>query len=136
MDRSRLEVPEFVFIFAMMIAFLYAMLADLMGLSGIVGAFIARVAFEGVGLKNTRTSGSAEYLQIIFASIFFVSLGSSRTSGAYPEIIVFLAVLTLVAIATKVVGCACRPGDGMCRRTLSSSGSGWRRGARWRDDSP
>ncbi len=120
MDRSRLaqKYPEFVFIFAMMIAFLYAMLADLMGLSGIVGAFIAGVAFEGVGLKNSKdVREGAEYLQIIFASIFFVSLGILADFRALtPEIIVFLAVLTLVAIATKVVGCGLPArAMGMCR---------------------
>ncbi len=120
MDASNLarKYPEFVFIFAMMIAFLYAMLADLMGLSGIVGAFIAGVAFEGVGLRNSKdVREGAEYLQIIFASIFFVSLGILADFQALtPDIIVFLVALTLVAIATKVIGCGLPArAMGMCR---------------------
>ncbi|MCM2467004.1 cation:proton antiporter [Methanoculleus oceani] len=120
MDRSKLarKYPEFVFIFAMMIAFLYAMLADLMGLSGIVGAFIAGVAFEGVGLRNSKdVREGAEYLQIIFASIFFVSLGILADFQALtPDIIIFLVALTLVAIATKVIGCGLPArAMGMCR---------------------
>jgi len=39
------KYPEFLFIFAMMVAFFYAMCAELVGLSGIVGAFIARSPF-------------------------------------------------------------------------------------------
>ncbi|WP_301665071.1 cation:proton antiporter [Methanoculleus frigidifontis] len=116
-DLAR-KYPEFVFIFAMMIAFLYAMFADLMGLSGIVGAFIAGVAFEGVGLRNSKdVKEGAEYLQIIFASIFFVSLGILADFTALTsEILVFLVALTVVAIITKVVGCGLPArAMGMCR---------------------
>lgn len=109
LDRSAIagKYPEFVFIAAMMIAFLYAMFADLVGLSGIVGAFLAGVSMEKVGLKKSRDlKEGAEYLQIIFASIFFVSLGvlvdvHELTPGA----IIFLIALTMVGIITKVAGC-------------------------------
>ena len=84
--------PEFLFIFAMMMAFLYAMLAEVVGLSAIVGAFIAGVSFEGVRLHQSRNlKEGAEYLQIIFASIFFVSLGILADFHALtPKIVVFL----------------------------------------------
>jgi Kef-type K+ transport system membrane component KefB len=99
--------PEFIFIFAMMMAFLYAMLAEAVGLSAIVGAFIAGVSFERVQLNRSRSlKEGADYLRIIFAAIFFVSLGILADFHALtPEIVVFLIVLTLVAIITKVIGC-------------------------------
>jgi Kef-type K+ transport system membrane component KefB len=101
------KYPEFIFIFAMMMAFLYAMLAELVGLSAIVGAFIAGVSFEGVRLYRSKSlKEGAEYLQIIFASIFFVSLGILADFHALtPEVGVFLIALTIIAIITKVVGC-------------------------------
>ncbi len=101
------KYPEFIFIFAMMMAFLYAMLAEFVGLSAIVGAFIAGVSFEGVRLNRSRDlKEGADYLQIIFASIFFVSLGILADFHALtPEIVFFLIVLILVAIITKVIGC-------------------------------
>ena len=101
------KYPEFIFIFAMMMAFLYAMLAELVGLSAIVGAFIAGVSFEGVRLYQSKSlKEGADYLQIIFASIFFVSLGILADFHALtPEVVVFLIALTIVAIVTKVVGC-------------------------------
>ncbi len=101
------KYPEFIFIFAMMMAFLYAMLAELVGLSAIVGAFIAGVSFEGVRLYRSKDlKEGAEYLQIIFASIFFVSLGILADFHAItPEVVVFLIALTIVAIITKVIGC-------------------------------
>jgi Kef-type K+ transport system membrane component KefB len=101
------KYPEFIFIFAMMMAFLYAMLAELVGLSAIVGAFIAGVSFEGVRLYRSKSlKEGAEYLQIIFASIFFVSLGILADFHALtPEVVAFLIALTIIAIITKVVGC-------------------------------
>jgi len=101
------KYPEFIFIFAMMVAFLYAIGAELVGLSAIVGAFIAGVSFKNVELSQSHSLKlGAEYLQIIFASIFFVSLGIIADFHALtPEIVVFLAVLTIIAILTKVVGC-------------------------------
>ncbi len=49
LDRSRFarKFPEFIFIFAMMMAFFYAMMAELTGLSAIVGAFIAGSLVRG-----------------------------------------------------------------------------------------
>jgi Kef-type K+ transport system membrane component KefB len=101
------KFPEFIFIFAMMVAFLYAMCAEMVGLSAIVGAFIAGVSFEGVELSHSKNfREGAEYLQIIFASIFFVSLGIlADVNAVTPGIALFLVVLTLVAIITKVIGC-------------------------------
>ena len=79
----------------------------LVGLSAIVGAFIAGVSFEGVRLYQSKSlKEGADYLQIIFASIFFVSLGILADFHALtPEIVLFLIVLTIVAIITKVIGC-------------------------------
>ncbi len=109
LDESHIarKFPEFVFIFAMMIAFVYAMVAELIGLSAIVGAFIAGVAIEGVTIRQGKSyKEGAEYLHIIFASIFFVSLGILVDIKAVSfSMILFLAALTAVAVITKVVGC-------------------------------
>ena len=109
LDNSSLaqKYPETVFIFAMMIAFLYALLAESIGLSSIIGAFIAGISLEGVILKRGKDyKQGAEYLQIIFASIFFISLGILADVHALTwGVILFLLVLTIIAIFTKVVGC-------------------------------
>ena len=101
------KFPEIVFIYAMMIAFFYAMMAELIGLSGIVGAFIAGVSLESVIIKHGKDyREGAEYLHIIFASIFFVSLGIIINIRALtPSVILFMAALTIVAILTKFIGC-------------------------------
>jgi len=101
------KFPEFTFIFALMMAVLYAMIAEFVGLSAIVGAFIAGVSFSGVVLYQSKNlKEGADYLQIIFASIFFVSLGSIADLHALTsDIVLCVIVLTIVAIITKVIGC-------------------------------
>jgi len=101
------KFPEFVFIFAMMIAFLYAMVAELIHLSAIVGSFIAGVSLGSVVLRHSKDyKEGAEYLHIIFASIFFVSLGILADFHALTANVVwFLIALTVVAVLTKVIGC-------------------------------
>jgi Kef-type K+ transport system membrane component KefB len=101
------KFPEIIFIFAMMIAFLYGVIAQIAGLSAIVGAFLAGISFTGVGLNHSKSfKDGAEYLQVIFASVFFISLGilldiHTLTWG----LAVFIVVLTLVASLSKIIGC-------------------------------
>ena len=109
LDQSPLsrKHPEFIFIFVMMIAFLYSAGAEALHLSGIVGAFLAGLSLEGVKISRSKDhKGGAEYLYIIFASIFFVSLGILVDIHLIAlSAIGFLVVLTAVAILTKFIGC-------------------------------
>lgn len=109
LDKTKIagKYPESVFIFAIMVAFFYAMAAEYVGLSAIVGSFLAGASFAGV--KLTRGSvfrEGAEHLQIIFASIFFVSLGVIMDLHAITVgVLWFVLALTVVAMLTKVIGC-------------------------------
>lgn len=109
MDGSTIakRYPEFVFIFAVMIAFLFAALSEYVGVSAIIGAFIAGVSINGLNLTHSHDiAEGAEYLYIIFASVFFVSLGVlvDLTVLTVP-VLLFIGVITVVAILTKVIGC-------------------------------
>jgi Kef-type K+ transport system membrane component KefB len=101
------KFPETVFVFAVMVAFLYGVVAQIAGLSAIVGAFLAGISFTGVGLKHSKSfKDGAEYLQVIFASIFFISLGvlldvHTLTWG----LAAFIVVLIVVASLSKIIGC-------------------------------
>lgn len=101
------KYPEFIFIFAMTMALFYAVTAELIGLSAIIGAFIAGISFSGTRLLHSRdVEEGAQYFQIIFASIFFISLGILADFRLLtPEILLFLVVLIPVAILTKIIGC-------------------------------
>lgn len=109
LDRTRIaaKYPESIFIFAIMVAFLYAMAAELVGLSAIVGSFLAGASFAGVKLVRGHVfREGAEHLQIIFASIFFVSLGVIMDLHSVTlNLLWFVLALTGVAIASKVIGC-------------------------------
>ncbi|MFH1382094.1 MAG: cation:proton antiporter [Chloroflexota bacterium] len=109
LDKTRIagKYPESIFIFAMMVAFLYAMTAEFVGLSAIVGSFLAGVSFAGIKLKSGRVfREGAEHLQIIFASIFFISLGVIMDLHAVTlSLLWFILILSAVAILTKVIGC-------------------------------
>jgi Kef-type K+ transport system membrane component KefB len=98
---------EAVFIMAMMLAFAYAIAAELMGLSAIIGAFVAGVSLEGVHLKHSRNfHEGSDYLRIVFGAIFFVSLGILVDLSSFTaNMLLFLLALTLVAIASKLLGC-------------------------------
>lgn len=108
-DQTQLskKYPEIIFIIAMMIAFLYALIAEMIGLSAIVGAFLAGVSLEGITIRQGKSyREGAEYLGIIFGSIFFVSLGILVDLKIMNWFIFkFVLILTIIAILTKVIGC-------------------------------
>jgi Kef-type K+ transport system membrane component KefB len=101
------KYPESIFIFAIMTAFLYGLVAELVGLSAIVGSFLAGASFSEFKLtRGVIFRAGAEHLQIIFASIFFVSLGVIMDVHYITlDIIWFVLALTVVAIITKIIGC-------------------------------
>jgi Kef-type K+ transport system membrane component KefB len=109
LDKTKIagKYPESIFIFAIMVAFLYAMAADIVGLSAIVGSFLAGASFATVKLsRGTVFREGAEHLQIIFASIFFISLGIIMDLHSITlNLIWFILAVTVVAILTKVIGC-------------------------------
>ncbi|MCL7415481.1 MAG: cation:proton antiporter [ANME-2 cluster archaeon] len=96
------NMPMMTFIGAVTVAFLYSVIAELAGLSGIVGAFIAGISLENTNIKCYRVGAS--YLEAIFASIFFVSLGILVDLHAASGAVVFVLALTIVAIFTKLIG--------------------------------
>lgn len=108
-DEQKLakKFPEFLFITAVMFCFLYASIAEIIGLSAIVGAFLAGAVLGEVKLKNSKDlKEGAEYLHIIFGAIFFISLGilanlRELTFSMAP----FFTILIIVAVLTKVIGC-------------------------------
>ncbi len=96
------------FIMAMAIAFFYSLIAESIGLSAIIGAFLAGTMFASAPLKDDFREG-AGYLGAVFTPIFFISLGLqadlTTLAGAY-DLWIFGAALVAVAVVTKVLGCA------------------------------
>jgi Kef-type K+ transport system membrane component KefB len=106
-EGLKLGVKHGGFLIAMAIAFLYAFIAESIGLSAIIGAFLAGALFADTPFRGDFREG-AGYLGAIFTPIFFISLGlqvNLWAAVAEPALFLFAIVLTVVAIVTKVVGC-------------------------------
>ncbi len=94
--------PKVILIFAVAFAFAYSALAEIIGLSAIVGAFLAGVTMHGLVIKEAKEG--AEYLEMVFAAIFFVSIGILVDFNKI-SFNTFFFVLMFVAILSKVIGC-------------------------------
>jgi Kef-type K+ transport system membrane component KefB len=86
------------------IALLYAFIADLIGISAIVGAFIAGTVFASLPFKSEFEVGN-EYLEAIFVPIFFITAGLMFSLNGLIAVLPVAIALTAVAIVGKVVGC-------------------------------
>jgi len=111
----RRKLPMSGFVLALAIAFLYSFIAEAIGITAIVGAFVAGTAFSGSPLRDGLRKGTS-YLEALFVPLFFVSLGVSVDVGGVADALVFGLVLTLVAVVTKIAGCGL---------TARASGMSW-----------
>lgn len=92
------------FMVALAIVLFYSYLAEFIKLSAIVGAFMA-----GIVLNRSRHHKEMEEktygLEMLFMPIFFISLGTMMDVNALLEFFWPIVILSLVALATKVIGC-------------------------------
>jgi Kef-type K+ transport system membrane component KefB len=87
------------------ICFGSASLAAVLGLSPIVGAYAA-----GMGLAGSRSltavKNYVEKINLIFSPIFFAVIGASlNIFSLTPKVILFLLLILMVAVFSKVIGC-------------------------------
>ena len=107
-EGNKLGIPQSGFLVAMAITFLFALTAESIGLSAVVGAFLAGSVFANTTLQDDFSKG-ARHLAAVFTPIFFVSLGLQVDFPAVATqfgLIPFAIVLTVIAVGTKVVGCS------------------------------
>lgn len=86
------------------ILFFYSFASEALGLSAIVGAFIAGLVISHSPLSQ-KLNKALFPLDVLFTPIFFISLGMLMNIWDIPGAIVPVMVLTLIAALTKVVGC-------------------------------
>ena len=98
-----LGLGESGFMLAVAFAFLYAFISEIIGISLIVGAFIAGTSFSRSEYRKQFMQGIA-FLEWAFAPIFFVSLGVLVDVRLPLDIWAFALVLSAVAILSKVLG--------------------------------
>ncbi|MBS3069516.1 cation:proton antiporter [Candidatus Micrarchaeota archaeon] len=98
------KMPKRGFLAMLMYLLFYAYVAEFIGLSAIVGAFIAGITMN-YSHKTERLLDMFYPLEALFTPVFFISLGLLVDVNALVENIVPIFIVTLLAIATKIVGC-------------------------------
>jgi Kef-type K+ transport system membrane component KefB len=107
-------------IFALAYCFLMAYLAELFGLAGITGAYLAGIAFCSTRCADYLESRTHNLSDLFFTPIFLANIGLQVSFATIDgRILLFTAALALVAIVTKVVGCGL--GAKICRLSTRES---------------
>ena len=102
LDKEKMSPRTFMTVLAFML--LYAYIAEFIGLSAIIGAFLA-----GVILNRSRHHGEimdkTYGLEILFMPIFFITLGALVDVRALAASAVPIIALTAIAVLAKIVSC-------------------------------
>ncbi|MBT2695865.1 cation:proton antiporter [Bacillus sp. ISL-40] len=103
---SSLKVTETVISSALVICFVYAYLAEYTGVAAIIGAYIAGVAISVTDFKHEVFEKVETISYSIFVPVFFTSIGVTAEFTGITENIFLIAILSVLAILTKLVGSA------------------------------
>lgn len=99
-----LKVTESVISAALIICFFFAWMAEELGVAGIIGAFAAGMAVSMTSYKQEVERKVEPIAYAVFVPIFFVSIGLNVTFEGLGSQLLLIAVLTVIAILTKLVG--------------------------------
>ncbi|WP_126429572.1 cation:proton antiporter [Brevibacillus marinus] len=100
-----LKVTESVISAAFIVCMSFAYYAELLGITGIIGAFAAGIAISQTKYKEEVEQKIEPIAYAVFVPVFFVSIGLSVSFKGIGEQIWFIFALTLIAIFTKLIGC-------------------------------
>ena len=107
-------------VFAIAYCFLMAYLAELFGLAGITGAYIAGIAFcstRCAEFLETKTHGLS---YMFFTPVFLANIGLHTSfDGMTGSLVLFTVFLVIVAVFSKIAGCGL--GAKLCRFTNRES---------------
>jgi Kef-type K+ transport system membrane component KefB len=102
---SRFEAGTAVLATGITVALGYAYLAEAVGLAGIIGAYLAGLMLSLTEFRGRLTHEVEHTAFAFFVPFFFVSVGLTvEFTGLTGPFLVFVLVLTAVAVATKMVG--------------------------------
>jgi len=103
---DRLGLKHAGFMMAMAVAFSAAFVSEAIGLSAVIGAFLAGAMFSATPLRKDFQEG-VEFLGAVFTPVFFISLGLLVNVWEIDfNHLWFAGVLLVVAFLTKLVGCS------------------------------
>ncbi|MGW8193989.1 MAG: cation:proton antiporter [Desulforhopalus sp.] len=105
---ERFKVDEFEFSALLMVALIFALLAELLGMHFIIGAFLAGLFFVRRAIKdeiyNSIRSSLTSWTVGLFAPLFFASIGLHLDLAAFSVIPGFVVLLITAAFFGKLIG--------------------------------
>jgi Kef-type K+ transport system membrane component KefB len=101
-----LPVSQGLIAFTFIVILFYAWSAEILGgMAAITGAFLAGLVFARSPLKERIENGISSLAYGVFVPIFFVNVGlSANARELTAENVWLLAIMTIVAVASKVLG--------------------------------
>lgn len=101
---DRLMIPMGPTLMAIILCFGMAYVAELVGLSDVVGAFFAGIAISQTSARSAVDRHIEPVGYALFIPVFFVSIGLNMDFNGLGKQLGFIIVLTVVAVLTKLVG--------------------------------
>ncbi|PWV95211.1 monovalent cation:proton antiporter-2 (CPA2) family protein [Paenibacillus cellulosilyticus] len=101
---ASLRVSEPIMSGALVLVCGYAYFAEEMAVAGIIGAFAAGITISQTRFKHEVEEKVNPIAYSLFVPVFFVSIGLNVRFEGIGSQLVFLLVLTLIAIAAKLIG--------------------------------
>lgn len=91
-------------VMAMILCLGMASLADLVHLSGVVGAFFAGIAVANTKARHDIAEAFEPLGYAVFIPVFFVNVGLVMRLNHFLDSLVFIVVMTILACLTKLIG--------------------------------
>jgi Kef-type K+ transport system membrane component KefB len=101
-----LKIGHSLLIFALVLCFGFAAIASLIGIAGIIGAFLAGVALSEA-TDGTDLHNQSEALTEFLTPFFLVNIGMKLNLSIFlsSEVIILSLIVTALAVVTKMIGC-------------------------------
>ncbi|WP_404411256.1 cation:proton antiporter [Lactiplantibacillus xiangfangensis] len=101
---NALLVPTSVTLMSLVICFGLSYLADMIGLSAVIGAFFAGIAVGQTDYHEIIDEHIQPIGNAVFIPVFFVSIGLNMSFKGFLSDFWFIVVITIAAILTKLIG--------------------------------
>lgn len=102
MDKPKL--PDLLIVLSIVTCLTYSYFAEYMGISNIIGAFFAGLAFTSPKTSIILEEKVLPTISVLFIPVFFVSIGLEVSFVGFFDHIWLIIILSVVAVITKIIG--------------------------------
>lgn len=100
------KLNDLLIVLGIITCLIYSYFAEFMGISNIIGAFFAGLAFAQPKASIILEEKVLPTVSVLFIPVFFVSIGLEVSFVGFLDHIWLIVILTFVAILTKIIGAA------------------------------